>query len=234
MSRLTETLLDLLFPPKCPFCGELLEHSGICERCEAALPWTEEEEQELRLPGGWRCIAPLWYEEAAREAILQFKFNGAEEKADLFGQLMAQCAADRYSGAFDTVTWTPVSRHRRRKRGYDQAKLLAEAACRRWSTRPKELLRKTVDNPAQSGLSGAAARRANVLGVYQSLHPEEIRGRRVLLIDDIVTTGATLAEAARELSQSGAAEVVCMALARTREGRSAEGKNGPAEQIKNT
>ncbi|WP_292919823.1 phosphoribosyltransferase family protein, partial [Oscillibacter sp. CAG:155] len=103
-----------------------------------------------------------------------------------------------------------------RSRGYAQARLLAESACRLWGVRPEQLLRKTADNPAQSGLTEAAARRANVLGVYETPVPEKVQGRRVLLVDDICTTGATLAECARTLRDAGAADVmsVCVALAR--------------------
>ena len=104
---------------------------------------------------------------------------------------------------------------RLRQRGYDQARLLAESACRLWETKPLPLLRKTVHNPAQSGLKEAAARRANVLGVYEAVDPERISGHRILLVDDICTTGATLAECARVLREAGAADVVCAAAALT-------------------
>ena len=132
-----------------------------------------------------------------------------------FCGLIAGCAAEHFSGAFDTVTWVPVSPRRLRQRGYDQARLLAESACRLWETKPLPLLRKTVHNPAQSGLKEAAARRANVLGVYEAVDPERISGHRILLVDDICTTGATLAECARVLREAGAADVVCAAAALT-------------------
>ena len=77
------------------------------------------------------------------------------------------------------------------------------------------LLNKTADNPAQSGISDAAARRANVLGVYETCG--DPAGKRVLLIDDICTTGATLSECARVLKDAGAERVVCVTTARTRE-----------------
>lgn len=211
-----DTLLDLLFPPKCPFCARVLDRPGICPACEKALPWTREGEQLREGPGGLRCAAPLWYEEAAREGLLRFKFQGAQAAAGPLGELVARCAAETFSGEFDTVTWVPVSRRRLRKRGYDQAELLARSACRLWDTRPARLLEKTLDNPAQSGLAEAAARRANVLGVYAPVQGADIRGRRVLLIDDICTTGATLTECARVLRDAGAADVVCAAVALTR------------------
>ena len=217
-----DALRDFFFPPKCPFCGRV--SPGICPDCARALPWTEGPEREQTLSGGLRCASPLWYEDLAREGILRFKFRGAAG-ADALGALLADCAAERFSGGFDTVTWVPVSRRRRRRRGYDQADVLARAACRLWDTKPQPLLRKTRDNPPQSGLCGPAARRANVLGIYEA---EEARcaGRRVLLVDDIVTTGATLEECARTLREAGAAEVLALTLGRTREKSASPGKTG--------
>ena len=212
---LLSSLLDLLFPPKCPFCGRVLDKPGICDACRKALPWTEGEDALRRGPGGFRCAAPLWYRDLAREGLHRFKFRGMSSAAAPLGELIAGCAAEHFSGAFDTVTWVPVSPRRLRQRGYDQARLLAESACRLWETKPLPLLRKTVHNPAQSGLKEAAARRANVLGVYEAVDPERISGHRILLVDDICTTGATLAECARVLREAGAADVVCAAAALT-------------------
>jgi ComF family protein len=224
--KLTDWLLDLLFPPKCPFCGAVQDHTGICPDCRRELPWTEDPDQVRQLPGNLRCVAPLWYEDRAREGLLRLKFSGAAAGAGPMGALIAASAAERLSGEFDTVTWVPVSKKRLRRRGYDQARLLAEGACRCWDTKPVALLRKTVDNPAQSGLADAAARRANVLGVYEA-DAEAVRGRRVLLVDDIVTTGATLCECARVLTDAGAESVVCAAVARTHQKeRAPEGKRG--------
>ena len=94
--------------------------------------------------------------------------------------------------------------------------LLAASLCVDWHVAPVETLRKAVDNPAQSGLTDAEHRRANVLGVYEAL-PENVRDKRLLLIDDIVTTGSTLTECVRVLREAGAADVVCLTLARTEE-----------------
>ncbi len=208
-----EKLCDLLFPPKCPFCGRILKRPGICAECEANLPRTEGREALRHLPGGFMCAAPLFYEGRVREAILRFKFGKVSGMAPALGELVAQCAAEHFSGEFDTVSWVPVSRRRLRERGFDQARLLAEAACRCWQTKPEELLRKTEDNAAQSSLSNAAARRANVLGMYEAVWISAIQGRNILVIDDVCTTGATLAECARTLRDAGAASVICAALA---------------------
>lgn len=211
----TDGLLNLLFPPKCPFCTRVLDRPGVCAGCKAFLPWTAEEDSLWQLGEGLRCAAPLWYRDAVREGLLRLKFHSAPGAAEPLGRLVAQCAAERLSGEFDTVTWVPVSRKRLRKRGYDQAELLARGACRVWEVRPVRLLEKVRDNPPQSGLTEGAERWGNVKDVYRAVDAGVIRGRRVLLIDDICTTGATLRECARVLREAGAAEVVCACAART-------------------
>ena len=91
---------------------------------------------------------------------------------------------------------------------------MARSACRFWDIQPVRLLEKKVDNPAQSGIHDGAARRANVLGVYEAVG--DVAGKRILLIDDICTTGATLIECTRVLEDAGAEQVVCVAVALTR------------------
>lgn len=212
---LLDPILDLLFPPKCCICGRILDHAGICESCETKILRTEGEAVR-EFSDGLRCAAPLWYEGSVREALLRLKFHGASWSAEPLGRLAAECAAEEFSGEFDMVTWVPVSRKRRRRRGYDQAELLARSACRCWETEPVRLLKKVLDNPAQSGLLGRSARRANVLGVYDPVNEAEIRGRRILLVDDICTTGATLEECARVLREAGAAAVMAVTVAQSR------------------
>ena len=213
LDRLQRDLLDFFFPRHCPFCGRIVGKELLCGTCEKALPYC----REVRTGNFGRCAAPLYYEGAVREAILAFKFKGKLEALDCFGSLMAQTAAEAFSGEFDAVTWAPVSRKRLRQRGYDQARLLCASRCVVWHVEPQETLRKVRDNPAQSGLEDAAARRANVLGVYEAVKPADIAGKRFLLVDDILTTGATLGECVRVLKAAGAADVVCLTLTATRE-----------------
>ena len=206
--------MNLLFPPKCPFCGKVQDVPGICPDCEKDLPWIPGAEALREGPGGLRCAGAVWYEKTVRDALLRLKFQGASEIAEPLGELIARCAAEQFGGEFDTVTWVPVSKKRLRKRGYDQSELLARSACRFWDIQPVRLLEKKVDNPAQSGIHDGAARRANVLGVYEAVG--DVAGKRILLIDDICTTGATLIECTRVLEDAGAEQVGCGAVALTR------------------
>lgn len=223
-------IMDLLFPHRCPFCGKVTGRELLCDTCRPKLPDTG---GRMVTEGGYgKCAAPLYYEGAVRQAVLDFKFNGRTGAAACFGMLLAECAAEVYAGAFDTVTWVPVSRKRQRKRGYDQAFLLARSVCVHWNTEPVATLHKIVDTPPQSGIKTPEARRANVLGVYEAV-AENVCGRRILLIDDVLTTGATLGECARVLREAGAADVMCLTLARTRTGgieKTARGHNSKVHE----
>ena len=118
-----------------------------------------------------------------------------------------------YAEQFDILTWVPTSRLRRLRRGYDQAQLLAEAVGQELGMTPLGTLKKVRHNRSQSGISGQAKRRANVLGAYKVVCPQELQGKRILLLDDVITTGATAGECARVLLTAGAKEVHCGCIA---------------------
>ena len=118
LNQLEQGALNLLFPRKCPFCNR---HIGgrdlICGDCEKTLPYTGD--RARRQVSGLRVAAPLYYEDAVRRALLDFKFKGRMGGLPCFGSLMARCAAEEFGGEFDAITWVPVSRKRLRKRGFD-------------------------------------------------------------------------------------------------------------------
>ncbi len=226
--KIVNWLLDLLFPVKCPFCGRVQDEPGVCPACVESLPWTDEDHGLRDLGEGLLCAAPLWYEDSVREGIRRFKFHNGVGAAGPMGGLIAQTAAERFSGKFDTVSWVPVSAKRLRRRGYDQALLLAESACKAWGVVPERLLRKVRDNPAQSSLESAEERRKNTRDVYEA--EGDPAGKRVLLIDDVCATGSTLSSAAGTLLAAGAAEVACVAVAFPRPGEKRENKGEKAKE----
>lgn len=206
-------ILDLLYPPKCVLCRRVLtsrEH-GVCKSCGA---WAEEERSQIRGTFCARCGVALTYEEKVREAIHRFKFGDQPGYATAFGALMAKTVEKDLAGTYDLISWIPVSQKRFRQRGYDQAKLLAASVALCLQDQAVETLRKKKDNPQQSGISDHKLRKQNVKDVYEVPDAEGIRGKRILLIDDVITTGATMEEAARTLLRAGASSVVGAALAR--------------------
>ena len=159
-------------------------------------------------------MAPLRYEGAVRDALHRYKFQGVTAYAGVFGRLVARCIDERLRGEYDLISWVPLSSQRLRERGYDQAMLIAMAAALELGDVAVETLRKRRDAAPQSVTGSIEKRRANISGAYEVIDPELVEGRRILLIDDIVTTGATAAECARTLGGAGAAKVVCAALAK--------------------
>ena len=213
MIDLKEWLLDLLYPSRCAFCRRLVP-IGVkaCDACRAKLPFLEPAAQSRTLPHIPRCVSPLRYEGEVRESLLRYKFGALPGYAQIYGEFLAKCI-DENGIVCDSITWVPLSLARRRKRGYDQAQLLAREIAKRSGLPCERLLSKLRNNPAQSGISDADARRKNVKGAYRALSPEKIRGKRILLVDDIVTTGATLSECASVLKAAGAAEVLAATVA---------------------
>ena len=213
---LLQNMRELLFPQRCMLCRKVLPGGGKpwCETCRAAL-----KEQETVREGlfGSPVWAALSYEGTVREAILRYKFQRKRGYAREFGSVLADCVRARLAGQYDLITWVPVSAQREKQRGYDQAMLLSSAMALELGDVAASTLYKIVDNPAQSGLKSRAERESNVLGAYRVVDRELVAGKRILLIDDIVTTGATMEEAARTLLDAGAEAVVGAALARTPE-----------------
>lgn len=209
-------ILDIFFPPKCVFCGKPLQKGseGICSKCAGSLPFTKDGQISQKGDFFDECVSPLRYEDDVRRSILRFKFKGATAYTDIYGALLADCIKKNLSGRYDLITWVPLSSKRAKDRGYDQAMLLALAAALELDDVAVETLVKNVHVQAQSSLTDKEARKANISGVFVVRDRELIAGRRILLIDDIVTTGSTLSECARTLLLAGAESVVCATLAR--------------------
>jgi len=208
-----DALLNLLFPPKCVLCGKLLEgeEMDLCHTCRVESPWHAKNNLKFPFLDSW---AAVWYYEGyIRKSLHRFKFNRARHYAHCYGRLLAMKLLTAYPEGFDVLTWVPVSRVRKFTRGYDQVELLADAVGQELGMKPSRTLRKRRNIRAQSSITGHAQRRANVLGVYRITDPELVRGKRVLLLDDIITTGATAGEAARVLLTAGAKEVHCGCVA---------------------
>ena len=214
--KVVDWLLDLIYPPRCAFCRRLLSgrEKGVCRFCRPKLPYVPADGQVQHFRNVDKCLSPLYYHGTVRDSLHRYKFGGATAYADIYSEFIVKCI-DENQISCDSITWVPLSRRRLRKRGYDQAELLAELIAKHLGQRPVRLLKKLRDTPPQSQTGSPEKRRANIAGAYACLRPALVRGKRILLVDDIVTTGATLSEAAKVLKKAGAKEVICATLARS-------------------
>ena len=210
-------LLELLYPTRCAFCHQLIQREGekVCSRCQKQLPRAASGLQLQHFPHLEVCVSPLYYEGDVRQSLLRYKFAGLTGYAEIYSEILAK-SIDENQISCDIITWVPVSRLRLRRRGYDQAELLARALSARLGIPCVRTAVKIRNNRPQSSTGNAEKRRSNVKGVYRACLPEKLQGKRLLLVDDIVTTGATLSECAATLKRAGAGSVSGITLARKR------------------
>lgn len=215
--KLLNGLLELLYPTRCMFCHKFTRGRAeiICDKCLRSLPCVPLAAQKQRFSHVSACVSPLYYEGLVRQSLLRYKFGGLSFYAEHYADFVAKCI-DENKIICDSITWVPLSRRRLRKRGYDQARLLAEAIAVKSGIPCVRMLEKWRNNPPQSRTDKASERRENVAGVYRCVNNAQVEGKRILLIDDIVTTGSTLSECAGVLRRAGAADVTAATVARVR------------------
>ena len=215
MIKIFDYILSLIYPPKCVFCGTVIDKSDICEECEKTLPFTKGDSIYQKFPFVDKCISPLYYKDYVRRAVLRFKFAGCSCYSRRLGEIMSECAENNLDcGSIDMVSCIPLSRKRMHDRGYNQAELLAKEISKKVGVEYMPTLKKIRHNTAQSTIKDSKQRAANVIGAYSVIDAEEVKGKYILLVDDVVTTGSTVSECARILKKSGAKAVYCVTLAR--------------------
>ena len=231
---------QLLWPARCAACNVFVpEGWAFCESCALSLSPVESACQGCGLPhindgrgGSRRChgcqakplpFSRVWpvlaYGGAATQAVLHLKHGRRRHLARPLGALLAPAVAAALDSGANTLCPVPLHPRRLRQRGFNQALELlrvAEKLARRPGLRPllvPDGLRRIRDTPAL-GWESPASRRRIVAGAFAVHRPNWAEGRRVLLVDDVMTTGATLAECTRVLLEAGAADVQVVALAR--------------------
>lgn len=205
-------LACVVFPERCLLCGKLVPAGVVfCPDCAACLP-EGPCLREVRMPGRkpLQVASVLRYRDRWRRRLQSYKFHNCRYLARQLGWLMAYAARSLPVEEFDTVAYVPMGRKSRRERDYDQCRLLAENLGRFLGVPVVNALRKVKETKTQHEL-GRRERLHNLQGAYACGIP--LTGKRVLLVDDIVTTGSTLRECAGELYRAGAAEVCAVCAA---------------------
>lgn len=203
---------ELLFPRKCVLCGQLLEknETDICHTCLRENESWKNGKEKISFVAS--CTVLWYYKGNIRNSLLRFKFSGRRSYAGAYARQLA-LKLSQQEELPDLITWVPIHPSKLRRRGYDQVELIARELSRELGVEAVCTVRKIRKNRTQSTLSGTAERKANVLGVYSPVHQDWFYGKKILLLDDIITTGATMSECARVLMTFGAARVDAAAVA---------------------
>lgn len=230
-------LVWLVFPDECRLCGEALRTASRIPVCASCLRPPEplsadyfcaccrtpflnraplDEEGRCGLcRRGMRAFdaAYSWgaYEGRLRQLIHLLKYGGVRPLGKILGEWMALAMPRELN--FDRIIPAPLHWRRRLRRGFNQAELLAQEVARRFGRKPDNVLRRVRATAVQAGLSHSA-RRANVAGAFRVRRGVSLAGQRVLLVDDVMTTGATATACAQALKQAGARYVAVLTLAR--------------------
>lgn len=195
----------MLLVATCPGCGSA--GAAPCPRCVATMVRAA----PIRIPPSFdRCRALLSYEGAAREVVAQLKYRNARASARWLATGMARLIPPTVVEGLDVITWAPTTDVRRRSRGFDHAELLARGVARRLDVPCRALLRR-LPGPPQTGRSLAERRRGPGF-----LTTTDVAGARVVVIDDVITTGATMEAAGLVLRLAGAEWLCGLAAAHPR------------------
>jgi len=193
--------------PYCPSCGRFFDGDGAPHRCAACL---------RQAPPFSAHRSAARYDGAVKEALLLFKYRGLRPLGRPLAAFLQAAIGDDDPPWREADLFVPVPLHkrRRRERGFNQAAVLAAELSRLIGVPAvSDALRKTVNVRPQTSLR-SAERRTNVRGAYRAVRPEAIKGKRVVLVDDVFTTGSTLSECAGVLKRAGAADVRGVTVAR--------------------
>ncbi|MEX1262438.1 MAG: double zinc ribbon domain-containing protein [Actinomycetota bacterium] len=229
--------LDVVFPPRCAGCGTAAW--PFCDRCRSDLialspPWCDRcgaPSPGESVPSCRECPpdliaqarAPFAFEGPARQAVHHLKYRGVRGVGRALGAAMATTAHPRA----DVVTWVPLTRRRKAERGFDQAKVLAVEVGRHAGVPVRCLLRR-VRSTGPQAKRDAAERREAMRGSFVVRDRAQVP-QNVLLVDDVLTTGATAAACAEALLGAGASQVMLVVAARAllHAGRRAYTRPGP-------
>lgn len=208
MRQLVAQAVDLLYPRTCNHCARV--GHAWCSHCRAVLEAYPFALSERELDSGLHVISVGPHDGLLRDAIHAFKFDGARDLAEILGAALddgfIQSQLD-----IDVVVPVPLHERRFRWRGYNQAALLADVVAANLGVPHEALLTRTRYTGTQVGRD-AAARRVAVDGAFAA-SPAQVNGRRVLLVDDVVTTGSTLSACAEALADAGASFVIAACIA---------------------
>ena len=214
-------LVNAIYPAKCIFCQQLLEYDAdlhICSGCYSRLPFMDEALPTLSQSGGKShydsAVSVFRYTGMVKESLIRFKFYNKPSYYRTYARLMADRLAKK-TGAnqYDVVLSVPLHKLREFSRGYNQAFLISRALSRELKLPEYSSLLKRIRSTDTQSLLDRQERHRNVRGAFFVAVPEKVKGKSILLVDDILTTGSTLEECSKVLRQAGALKIIAVVVA---------------------
>ncbi|WP_317367754.1 ComF family protein [uncultured Tyzzerella sp.] len=207
--KIFNKILDFIYPNKCVFCEEIIplnEDDSICKYCYMNIDFiTDDKEPNLSV---------FCYDDVTRFSILRLKYNNMREYSKVFAKMMYNKLSKIDIKKYDYIICVPMYFKKKKKRGYDQAELIAEELSKLCNIPiQKENLIRNKNTLAQSKVS-FDERGINVKGVFEVLNTGIIKDKNILLIDDIYTTGSTINNCGKVLREAGANNICYFTLAK--------------------
>lgn len=210
-----KNLIYLFYPKRCPFCNKIIDKNlCVCSSCDKNIK-RELKVKRIMIKDLDReviCVSPFSYKDPIKTAICDYKFKGILDYSDLFSKEISK-VVDAHFKDIDIITAVPLHKLRKKERGFNQSEILASKIGKLIGVPYVGLLVKFKKNKVQHSLP-RLEREENVKNVYKAINENKIKGKNILLCDDIVTTGSTLRECAKILFEAGANKVYCATTAK--------------------
>lgn len=210
-----EKILNLIFPNVCGFCNKK-DESSLCKNCELSLKKYEINcITKIKNKNFDYLFCALKYEDIVREKILQYKFFENSYLYKTFAKIIIKNKKIyRFLKLYDIIISVPMYKNKKAVRGYNQSELIAKEIAKQMElTFEKDVLIKQKNTKVQSTLTGKQ-REENIKNAFAIINSEKIRNKKIILVDDIYTTGSTVNECSKMLKQAGAREICVVAIAK--------------------
>ena len=215
MNETIRRIVSFIFPERCPLCGAVIEHGETaCKACTDSI--IQSRVPEVRGVQGCRCVSSFEYSGLVCRMLIRIKYYDRVQFIRQAAAVLAEDIARYYDGFdFDMITYVPMTARDERARGYNQSELLAKELSALFDIPCVGTLIKTKRTKKQHNLK-VKERKKNLKGAFKLTDKDAVKGKRILIIDDIVTSGYTLGECCRTIMKSKPELLCCASVARSR------------------
>ncbi len=206
--------INLFYPNICPCCEEIIDYNDdFCDECKNEMILYK---GDFNIEYADKFVAYCIYEGKIRNAVRKFKYDYCGNAYYAFAYCILQALyRESLFSEIDEVTFIPMTKSALKERGYNQTKMIADEVHKQSGIPINNILIKVKNTRSQKSLKGAE-RKNNIKGAFQVKENIDLKGKCILIVDDLCTTGSTLSEAARVLKEAGAEKVIAASFAKTK------------------